>query len=134
MIDITAQVQWFIEERARWSPAQGRKLAETMTRQSGGTMDWDEDAGEGWSRVLVERRVVALICMLGPLVILVGDDTSEMATLTKDLPVIAVPSMDAPILTCDPLTLRAAFGDRTWNNPALNVEQFSAGEFWFCTV
>jgi hypothetical protein len=48
--------------------------------------------------------------------------------------VIGVPGFDAVVLRCDRTVLRDAFGDRAWDNPALDVNAFSASDLWFCTV
>jgi hypothetical protein len=48
--------------------------------------------------------------------------------------VLEVPGLDAVVLRCDPGVLRAAFGDRVVDNPALDADAFSAGDLWFTTV
>ena len=42
--------------------------------------------------------------------------------------------LDAAVLRCDPGVLRAAFGDRVVDNPALDADAFSVSDLWFATV
>lgn len=134
MIDITPQLEAFRASCSGWAPSRSKELADKIARLCTGSFDWDEDAGEDWSRILKRGRVSALIYMNGPLVILVGIQSAEVRRLTQELPVISVPSLGEVVLSSDPQTLRAVFGDQVWNNPALDPASFSAGELWFCTV
>ena len=137
MIDVTAKMKSFIAAKAGWRPEQGKELAQVLARQFGDGLDWDEDAGEDWARVLEGEKVTVLVCMTGPMAIVIGDAASRVFVDTGDadaLVVIYVPEFDAVVLHCDAIVLRDAFGDRVWDNPALDTDAFSASELWFCTV
>jgi hypothetical protein len=134
MIDVTPTIESFAARKPGWRQERGRELGQEIASRLDGWLDWDRGAGEDWARVLVDDEDAVLICMLGPLLIVTGDNAAAVADITAELPVITVPSVHDEILACDPQTLRAAFGDRVWNNPRLNAERFSAGELWFTTV
>ena len=154
MIDITATMESFIAGKAGWRRQRGAELARATARQLGGELDWDEDAGEDWARVLTGGKVAVLVSLTGPLAIVIGDRTGwsgpeasknsgigEAAGVDEvagagagAVVVIEVPELDATVLRCDPGVLRAAFGDRVVDNPALDADAFSAGDLWFCTV
>jgi hypothetical protein len=103
-----------------------------------GELDWDEDAGEDWARVLTGGKVAVLVSLIGPLAIVIGDatgwDRAEAGEGPGGVVVLEVPGLDAVVLRCDPGVLRAAFGDRVVDNPALDADAFSAGDLWFATV
>jgi hypothetical protein len=136
MIDVTSKLESFIAGKVGWQMEQGKELALAIARQFHGSLDWDEDAGEDWARVLADDKVTALVCMTGPLVIVVGGATAESLEepddLGKAVPVIKVPEFDAVVLRCDADILHIAFGDLA--TPALDPNAFSASDLWFSTV
>ncbi len=92
------------------------------------------------ARVLTGGKVVVLVSLTGPLAIVIGDgagwagpEAGEGAGAAAVV-VIEVPELDAAVPRGDAGGLRAAFGDRVADNPALDADAFSAGDLWFCTV
>jgi len=138
VIDVTANVASFSAGQAGWRRSQGAELAREAARGLGGELDWDEDAGEDWARVLTGGKVAALISLIGPLAVVIGTGARwqppEADADAGAVVVIKVPGLDAAVLRCDPGVLRAAFGDRVVDNPALDADAFSVSDLWFATV
>jgi hypothetical protein len=134
MIDITPALESFISRKQDWQRESSVRVADAIADELAAKLTWDEGSGEDWSRVLLAGQAGVMISMAGPLVVTSVDVALRVSAVACDVPVITVPSLDARVLVCDAHTLRAAFGDQVWNNPALNAERFSADELWFCTI
>jgi hypothetical protein len=134
MIDIAPQLESFIRHKHGWSLERSVHVAAAIAAELKTRLNWDEDAGEDWARLLFKDQAGVMIYMAGPLVVTSSDVAAQVAVIASDVPVISVPTLDALVLTCDAQTLRAAFGNQVWENPALNPEHFSADELWFCTI
>jgi hypothetical protein len=134
MIDITPVLESFIVRRPGWRPEFSVQAAAAIARELVTHVAWDEGAGEDWARVLAGDQGGVMIFMAGPLVVASHDVAQRVRMAAGDLPAVTVPTLDAAVLSCQAEALRAAFGDRVWDHPALNVERFSADELWFCTV
>lgn len=134
MIDITPVLDSFISSRPGWQPELSVQVASAIARELVTHLNWDEGAGEDWARVLLKHQAGVMIFMAGPLVVASLDVAQRVTMVTGDVPVVTVPALDTAVLSCKAETLRAAFGDRVWNHPALDAERFSADELWFCTV
>lgn len=134
MIDIAPVLESFISRKQDWQRESSVRVAAAIAGELATKLTWDEDAGEDWSRVLLAGQAGVMIFMAGPLIVTSADVAPQVTAVACDVPVITVPSLNARVLVCDAHTLRAAFGDQVWNNPALNAERFSADELWFCTI
>lgn len=75
-------------------------------------MDWDEESGEEWARVLVDQFVVALIRAKIPLVIVVRGELTQVRQIEYDLVMIVVDDMDSPWLTATSESIGHAFQER----------------------
>lgn len=118
--------------RGRWSRLAVGQAALALAEISGGDVDWDEDAGECWARVLVEGRLVGLISAVIPFAIVdAGLESSNWGT--GGAVVINVEDFDLPDMFCSSEVLVSAFG----SSPRLyflDVGGFSANDLWYSTV
>jgi hypothetical protein len=134
MTDITDELQSFAARRLAWSSSLSLQLAGSIAGQLGGGRDWDADAGEDWARVLIGGRVVALVCLLGPLIIIDGRMAAHVNTDFYDGPKIEVESFSETLLECNPRVLGLALGESVLKSPAFNPASFSANDLWFSSV
>lgn len=134
MIDVTSQLAVAVINRVGWSPERALDSARTISSQVRGDLDWDQDAGEEWVRVLLGVRVVALVSIVIPFGFILKASNANADFSASSLELVSVPDMDAPVLTCTPDALVAALGERTVSSPAVDVDGFSAEELWFATV
>jgi hypothetical protein len=135
MTDITRAAESLAAGRPGWRPERGTDVGHQLAGRVAGELEWDDGAGENWSRVIVNRQAaVALIYMRGPLLIVLARIAAEVADITTEWPTIVVPALDDEILSCDPQVLRTAFGDQVTHETLVNAERFSASDLWYATV
>lgn len=132
MIDITPQLRSFAAAKASWATGRSVKIAKALGRVSVARIDWDEDAGENWIRVITGVNVIAMVSTLGPLVI-VSEEIAEMVN-TDQFEAVIVSNMEDATLAADIGTLVEAFDRRIDLSPALDPACFTANELWFVSV
>jgi len=96
-------------------------------------MDWDEESGEEWARVLVDQFVVALVRAKIPLVIVVRGELSLVRQIEHAAVMIVVDDMDSPSLSATSKSIGHAFQEREVS-PTLDPSAFSAMDLWFATT
>lgn len=138
--DVSSTLREAWDRRAAWGPAEVRRALEAVTavREEGARPDWDEDAGEGWARVLDDAGVVALVSARLPLVIVRSPLVTADVFGHPEPEVVQVEATDTSLLRADPEALSMAFpemehvlGDNQTDFPP---EGFTADELWFLTV
>lgn len=133
-IDITSQLDDAGRLRAAWSPDHARSLAASFARAiPDAWVDWDEESGEEWARVLVDQFVVALIRAKIPLVIVVRSEFAQVRQIAHDAVSIVVDDMDSPWLSATSESIGQTFPEREVS-PTLDPSAFSAMDLWFATT
>ncbi|MEV4420723.1 hypothetical protein AB0L40_12215 [Patulibacter sp. NPDC049589] len=102
------------------------------------TIDWDDDAGEDWARLLDGPTVVALISAQIPLLIVSDSLPKPALSTTDEFVVLTVGEMDTAALSANVEVLRSAF-PQIWalslaDGGGLSPDRFSPDELWFLTV
>ncbi len=134
MIDVTSQLVVSELRRVDWSPDRALDGARAVSARVRGYTDWDEDAGEGWIRILVGTEVLALVSVAVPIGFIREKSNEGLDLSMSGLDLIAVPHIDARVLTCTRDAIAEAFGESAASCLALDVRGFSAEELWFATV
>jgi hypothetical protein len=133
-IDITTQLVEAGRLRSDWAPRRSQSLARALTQAiPDARLDWDEDAGEEWVRVLVDQFVVALVRASTPLVIAVRGELSHLQDIDSGPVVVIVDDLETPWLTATEESLRLAFPEREVS-PTLDPAAFSGMDLWFATT
>jgi hypothetical protein len=134
VIDLTSQIIAFVAALPSWSVEDSQRILEALSRGLELPVDWDEDAGEAWGRLVAANGIAALVSMAGPLVLVVNDLADEAAqSVGNAVAIVSVVAMDEPVFTCDATIMAAAFGKRV-GAPTLDAAGFSIEELWFATV
>jgi hypothetical protein len=132
--DITPQLLEATSLRPAWSADRARSLANALTEAiPDAWVDWDEDSGEEWARILEDRFVVALVRAKLPLAIIVRGEANRLRQLNHGAVAIVVDDMDTPLLTATGESVRRAFPEREVS-PTLDPAAFSAMDLWFATT
>jgi hypothetical protein len=134
MLDISEDLLKAASMRSEWTRDQGRLLALTLSDSiPDAGLDWDEDAGEEWARILVEEDVAALVRIRIPLVIVVRQEARRIGGEIGDAAIlIVVDDMDALNLSAQEDSLLMAFPERELS-ANLDPEEFSSSDLWFAT-
>ncbi|WP_236788933.1 hypothetical protein [Amycolatopsis sp. GM8] len=132
MIDLTedfsllARRSWVRRAAEAWARAE----AEALTL----TVDFDDDAGEDWARLMQDGGVIGFVSMVRPLVFIQALHGEAIHNESPDGPVVIfVPRVDDAIFRCDPESIVTMFGGRL-SSTALNFDCFSAEDLWYSTV
>lgn len=132
--DITPRLFDAVSSRAAWSPGHAGSLADSLAQAvTGAWVDWDEDSGEEWARVVVDQFVVALIRARTPLVLVVRGEASHLRRLGSEAVSVIVDDLETPWLTATEESIRQAFPEREVS-PTLDPTAFSAMDLWFATT
>lgn len=116
----------------QWSRLMVGDAALALAETSGGDVDWDEDAGECWARVLVEGRLAGLISAAIPFAIVdIRLENSNWSA--RGVVVIYVEDFDLPGMFCSGEVLASAFGSSP-RLDLLGISSFSANDLWYSTV
>jgi hypothetical protein len=134
VIDVGSSLRAVMEVGRDWSADRALEIARSIATDAGGDVDWDDEAGEEWVRVVRANRPIAVLLCARPLAFAVEEVADALRRACVDLEVIVVPAMDEPILTSDHDVLAALFGDRVLDSEAFAAESFSVEELWFATV
>lgn len=130
--DFTRELREASKRRASWSLERGRKLVQAISSSiAGAEVDWDEDSGEEWARILLGDRVVAMVRVRIPLAIVLNE-LSIPASMRREVVFISVGSLDATSMRADPESVASAFPERVVS-PTLDLNEFSAFDLWFAT-
>jgi hypothetical protein len=115
-----------------WSSRDAHKVASGLAHDSGGEVDWDEDAGEDWLRVVDGANLVALVSVMLPLVFLRNDFNRPRTSIANVL-TVPVDDFDTAEFKCSLGSLNEAFGlsDRL---SSLDLGGFSVNDLWYATV
>lgn len=133
-MDIAAQLLEAASRRTSWSIERASDLARTVAALvPGAEVDWDDDSGEEWARILVDRFVIALVRAQLPLVIVVRGEVGRLRALGSGVVVVIVDDMDTPRLSCRSDVISQVFPEREVS-PTLEPEAFSALDLWFATT
>lgn len=134
VIDVTSQLIAAMIGRDDWSHGRVLGNARAISVRAMGYIDWDQDAGEEWIRIIVGARVCTFISTAVPLGFLSEASRGSLDVSACHFKIITVPDMNASVLACAPDVLRAAFGESAVDSPALDADCFSAEQLWFATV
>src|SRR4051794_33400054 len=100
-------------------------------------VEWDENAGEEWLRILKTSMVLALVWVPGPLVIATSghhEIVDEIERITgHTVEQLAVPHLDSPVLALRPDRLNELWPDREWPTGAVDPSALSAHDLWYAT-
>ena len=137
--DITPALRRAVVNADRWSPDDVRSVVKVIAgSRSGRSIDWDEDAGEGWARITDETGVVALVCSSLPLVLGLEAELRDLQRLVSGVEMVGVAFFEARNLTADRTVLFEAFpalaAHDDHGNPRFSPERFDAQLLWFLTV
>src|SRR3954465_12793078 len=100
-------------------------------------VEWDEDAGEEWLRILKTSMVLGLVWVPGPLVVATSghheivDEVERLTATTVEQ--IAVPHLDSPVLCLQPDRLTDIWPGREWPRDAIDPACLSAHDLWHAT-
>jgi hypothetical protein len=133
-VDLTPALTEAIR-RGPWSVEGARDLAATLARRTGATVEWDEDAGERWARVLTGRHVLALVRTDLRLVLHRTDWAGRPPPdLTSEVVLTPIENFDECIFEADRQVLRSAFPSLVSAPESLDAERFSISDLWWATV
>lgn len=123
---------------SRHSGWSSRLLQATLTELAealhGSAVDYDEDAGEEWGRLLVGDDVVAILWLRGAFALVQQEFSDLVPRLTSAGVIVEIVSdWDAPLFTIEPEDLRLLFGRETISD-AVNPARLSANELWWATT
>jgi len=109
-------------------------LAELAAAVPGSAVDYDDDAGEEWGRLLLGNDIVAILWLRGAFGLVHRRFPDLVPRLTlAGLVIEAISDWDAPIFTIEPEDLRSLF-ERETITDAVNPARFSANELWWATT
>ena len=100
-------------------------------------VEWDQDAGEEWLRILKTSMVLGLVWVPGPLVVATSghheivDEVERLTATTVEQ--ITVPHLDSPVLCLRPDRLDELWPDREWPGGAIDPACLSAHDLWYAT-
>jgi hypothetical protein len=99
------------------------------------SIDWDNEAGEEWGRILIGDVVVAILCVRIPFCVFHHSwKTSLISILEKrNLVTVEVQDWDAREFCAQPSIVLQIFKCDSLSN-AVDFSQFSLNEFWWATV
>lgn len=120
--------------RPQWTRDRARSLAESVTASlPNAQLDWDEDAGEDWARVVVDQWVVALVRIPIPLLLVLRAEARDLSAMDPEVVVVPLDDMDSPDLRASTECILDAFPERE-PSPTLNPGAFSAMDLWYATT
>lgn len=109
-------------------------LAALAEAVPGSAVDYDEDAGEEWARLLLGNDIVAILWLRGAFGLVHRRFSDLVPQLTSAGLVIEVISdWDAPVFTIDREDLCSLF-ERGTMTDAVNPARLSASELWWATT
>jgi hypothetical protein len=137
--DITASLRRAMANDKQWSPEEVRgvlsELAGAGTHRS---LDWDEDAGEAWGRVVDDDGIVALVSARRPLILIRDSAAPSAGRLPWEAEIIPVASIEGAQLRADKATLVEALPDIAAQLDDevsdFSTHRFSAEQLWFMTI
>jgi len=124
--------------RGAWPMGQLVDSVATDPALQGMRVEWDQDAGEEWLRILKTSMVLGLVWVPGPLVVATSghheivDEVERLTATTVEQ--IAVPHLDSPVLCLQPDRLEELWPDREWPRNAIDPVCLSAHDLWYATV
>ncbi|MFG2091911.1 MULTISPECIES: hypothetical protein [unclassified Spirillospora] len=112
-----------------WSALTAQSMASDLARDMSAEVDWDENAGETWLRVIAGKQVVGLISTVLPFAFI------QENTMAKEegMVIVTVDDFNYPQLSCSLSTLNNAF-DVPERLQLLDLEKFSVNDLWYATV
>ncbi len=137
--DITASLRWAVANAKQWSREEVRRvLTEFVRAGSHRSLDWDEDAGEAWGRVVDDEGVVVMVSARMPLIV-VRDSAARNASRSGwGAEMVSVTSLEDEHLKVDKAALVEAFPELAaqLDNevPEFSPDHFAAQDLWFLTV
>jgi hypothetical protein len=134
MINLTADMLKVADSSYGWMRNDSERCARDICCELGSDFDWDSEAGENWSRLLLGSKVVAVSSMTLPLVFILDEFIERVRRSNVDsLLFVVVPSMDGKILSCDLSVLESVLGGRA-SSGDLDPSGFSVDDLYFATV
>jgi hypothetical protein len=133
MIDISEILAKVVLARAAWSVDAAHEFFGSVAQALVADIDWDEDAGEQWARLVRGNAVVAMAWVSAPLLLVDAEHASDLAVLSVSELSILVTSLEAVEITANRERLFEVFGDRA-HSVALESDCFSAEDLWYATV
>src|SRR3954447_13938980 len=137
--DVYDATNAFAAARSR-GPWPMRALVEAVATDpalQGMRVEWDEDAGEEWLRILKTSMVLGLVWVPGPLVVATSghheivDEVERLTATTVEQ--IAVPHLDSPVLCLRADRLEEIWPGREWPREAIDPGCLSAHDLWYAT-
>jgi hypothetical protein len=139
LTDISAPLHAAASTRQGWGANEvWEALAAFRSASDGRKIDWDDDAGEQWGRVLANNGVVALVSAQLALTILRSDVAAPSTGAAAAAVSITVADFDAIELRADRGVLVTAFPDiadvMSGDKALIDPDGFSAQDLWYATV
>ena len=119
----------FLFEKRPWTAVQDVvRLADAAARSTGGTVDWDQGAGERWLRIIVGAQVVAAFSVESQLALRRTDVRIDVG----DADEIAVRTFDERSLSAQGAALDSFARHRVSRN--VDFDEMSANDLIWLTV
>ena len=134
LIDLAVRLREAVRHPGWSSQLLMTTLAALAAAVPGSAVDYDEDAGEEWGRLLLGNDVVAMLWLRGAFGLVHRRFSDMVPRLTSaGLVIEVIADWDAPIFTIEPEDLRSLF-ERETISDSVNPARFSANELWWATT
>lgn len=132
MINIDTMLRRAVSGESRWTAGTANAVAEGLARKAFAKVDWDDESGEQWLRILDGDRVSALVSAKVPLIITRKSGFSDTGT-PEEVAEVCVNDFDANELSASLEALTEVFGSPERFH-ILDPAGFSANDLWYATV
>jgi hypothetical protein len=132
IIDISNQLHTIITKKSKWNRQKFIEIVLFILRRNAKSwVQWDEDSGELWARVLLGDKVIAIISSVQPIALLAHSFNEQLVTqLEDDIVVIKFHEYDGQEFSLDPEVYYKLFGER-WRTETSDIMRFSAHDLYF---
>lgn len=134
-VDLTNFLRGAVSRSSDWSSTRALALGQRIQqRLHGSQIDWDDEAGEEWIRILLGGRPVAIISTVFPVVFYRPDGATAVLaeSSSPSLALLEAEDWDGARYTVSDATGVLPAG-KAWS-PEIDPSAFSINDLWWMTV